>query len=66
MVVDDIVRRILGLADFLENDRFFAAQLIRVEDRMLNHVGDQIDGERQGFAQNASVKRRLFPPGPCV
>ncbi len=47
MVEDDVVRRVLGLADLLQDDAALALQLRGVIGRMLQDVGDDIDGERQ-------------------
>ena len=46
-IEDDVVGRVLGLADLLQHDGALALELARVEGRMLQDVGEDVDGERR-------------------
>ncbi len=63
MVEDDIVGRIVRLSDFLQHDRTLAPQFGFVEGRMLQQVGDDVDGQRDILFQNAGVIGGVFPRG---
>ena len=63
MVEDDIVRRVVGLAYFLKDDRPLTRQLPLVEQRMLQQIGDDIDGKRDIFLQNAGIIGGVFASG---
>ncbi len=45
-VEDDIVGRIDRLADLLQDDGALAIELGRIEERMLQDIGEDVDGER--------------------
>ncbi len=55
-VEDDVVRRVVGSADFLQDHMLFALQLVGVEFRIGQYVGENIDGERDVVTQNAGVE----------
>jgi hypothetical protein len=52
-VEDGVVGRVVGGAQFLQDDVLFALQLILVEFRILQDVGQQIEGERHVVLQDA-------------
>ena len=55
VVEDDVVGRVLGLADLLQHDRALARQLALVEHRVLEDVGNDVEGERHVVRQHARV-----------
>ena len=55
VVENDVVRGVVGLADLLQHDRAFAGQLVRVEHRVLQNVGDDIESERHVVGQHLGV-----------
>jgi hypothetical protein len=63
VVEDDVVRRVDGLADLLQHHGPFAHQLLRVELRVLQDVGDQVEGERGILGQNLGIESRGLAPG---
>ena len=60
MVEDDVVGRVVGLADLLQDDAALALQLGRVEDRVLQDVGEDVERERDILLQHLGVDRRCF------
>ncbi len=44
MVEHDVVRSIVGLTDLLKNYRALALDLLRLEGRVLQYVGEDIEG----------------------
>ena len=46
MVEDDVVRRVVGLADLLQDDAALALQLLRLEAAMGQDVADDVGAER--------------------
>ncbi len=55
MIEDAVVGGVVGLANFLQHHGAFARQLVLVEGRVLQDVGDDIDGERRILGQNLGV-----------
>ena len=46
-----IIGRIVGSGDFLQDDVFLALELIDIENRIAHDVGDDIEGQRPIVAQ---------------
>ena len=63
MIEDDVVGRVVGLADLLQDDGALALQLGRVEDRVLQDVGEDIERERRVFFQHLGVIGCAFTRG---
>ena len=55
MVKDQIIRRVLAHADFLQNDVTFLGELILGQGGMLRHIGEYINCERQIIGQQVDV-----------
>ena len=60
MIEDDVVGRVVGLADFLQHDRPFAHQFGLVEGRVLQKIADNIDRQRDVLFQDARVIGGIF------
>ena len=54
IVEDDVVGRVARFAQFLQDDVLLALQLVGVEMRAQDQVGDQLDAERQMLGQDAA------------
>src|SRR5579883_754137 len=54
-IEDDVVGRIVGLSDFLEDDGALAVELGRIEDRVLENVGEDVDRQRDILFQHLGV-----------
>jgi hypothetical protein len=52
MIENYVVGRIVGLPDLLQDDPALAFELLRVESRMLQNVGEDIEGERNVLLQH--------------
>ena len=61
IIEDHVVGGIKGLVDFLNNNILLAGQLGAVHDRMLQNVGDDIDGQRHILFHDFGVVRGRFP-----
>ena len=59
-IEDHVVGGVLGLVDFLHDHVLLAGQFVGVHDRMLQNVGDDIDGQGQVFLQDLGVIRGVF------
>ena len=57
-VEDDVVGRIVRRADLLQDDMLLALQLILVEFRIHQNVGEDVDRERHVVLQDAREERR--------
>ena len=66
MVEYDVVRSIVGLADLLQDHRALALDLLRLEGRVLQYVGEDIEGERNVFLKHLRVVGRTFARGVSV
>ena len=66
MVEDDVVRRVVGLADFLEDHAALALQLLRVEGGMAEDVANDVGAERQILLQHLDVVGGLLARGVGV
>ena len=63
VIENDVVGRVFGLADFLDDDAFFARQFFVVEDGVLENVGQNIDGQRDVVFEHARVVGGLLAAG---
>ena len=63
MVEDDVVGRVVGLADFLQNDAALALQFLRFEHRMGQDVADDVEAQRGVFLQHLDVIGGLLARG---
>ena len=59
-IEDHVVGGVVGLVDFLDDDALFAGQFPLVHHRMLQDVGDDIDGQFQVLLENFSVVRGVL------
>jgi hypothetical protein len=66
MVEDDVVGRVVGLADFLQDDAALALQLLRLEGRMGQDVADDVGAERGVLLQHLDVVGGLLARGVGV
>ena len=60
MVEDDVVGGVGGLADFLKHHRALPDQFLAVEDRVLEHVGDEVERQRRVVVQDLGIIGRLL------
>ena len=65
-IVDDVVGRVLDHLDLLQDDRFLALQLVGVEERVQEDVGQEIDGERQVLVEDLDVEAGMLLGGEGV
>jgi hypothetical protein len=56
LVEDDVVRRVLGRADFLHDHALLALQFLGIEGRVRQDVGQHVDCQRHVGAQHARIK----------
>ena len=63
MVEHHVVGGVVGLVDFLENDRALARQLVGRQDRVLHDVGDDVHAQRQVLLENLGVIGGVFARG---
>ena len=66
MVEDDVVGRVVGLADLLQDHGALAFELGRVEGRMQQDVGEDVERERHVLLQHLGVIRGAFARGVGV
>ena len=66
VVEDHVIGRVFGLSDFLDDDALLALEFFEVEGRVLEDVGQDIDGERYIIAQDPGVIGSLFACGVGV
>ena len=60
-VVHDLARRVVVHLDLFEHDLLLARQVVGSEARVLQHVGEHVDGARQMAVDDVRVEaRRLF------
>jgi hypothetical protein len=55
MVEDDVVGRVVGLADLLQDHRALAFELVALEGRVLQDVGEDVERERRVLLQYLGV-----------
>src|SRR5213592_821351 len=65
-VVDQVVGCVLHHLDLLEHDRLFALELLGVEDRVEEDIGQEVDRERQMLVEHLDVEARVFLGGEGV
>ena len=66
MVEDDVVRRVVGLADFLEDDAALTLQLLGEEGGVGEDVADDVGAEIEVLLQQLDVIGGLFTGGVGV
>ena len=66
MVEDDVVRRVVGLADLLQDDAALALQLLGVEGGVGQDVADDVGGQRRVLLQHLDVVGGLLARGVGV
>ena len=66
VVEDDVVGRVVGLADLLQDHGALALQLLRVEGRVRQDVADDVGGQRQVLLQHLDVIGGLLARGVGV
>ena len=66
MVEDDVIRRVIRLADFLQDHAALALELLRREGAVGQDVADDVSPERQVFLEQLHVIGGLFPGGVGV
>ncbi len=54
-IEDDVVRRVVGGADLLQDHMLLAFQFLRIELGILQDVGENIDGQRHVVAQHPCI-----------
>ena len=65
-VVDDVVGRVLDHPDLLQDHRLLALQLLGVEERVQQDVGQEIDRERQVLVEHLHVEAGVLLGGEGV
>ena len=63
IIEDDIVGRVVGLPDLLQNDGPFAFEFGRIEGRVQQDIRENVECERQILLQDLRVIRRAFARG---
>ena len=63
IVEDDVGWGVARLAKFLEDDLLFAGEIVGLEMRREDHVGDHLDPERQMFGEQGRGKARALAVG---
>ena len=63
MVEHDVVRRVIGLADFLQDHAALALQLFGLEGRVAEDIADDVDAEAEIFLQQLDVIGGLLARG---
>ncbi len=63
IIEDDVVGRVVGLADLLQDDGALAFELGRVEGRVLQDVGEDVERERHVLLQHLGVIGRALARG---
>ena len=66
MVEDDVVGRVVGLADLLQDDGALALQFLGLEGRVLQDVGEDVERERHVLLQHLGVIGGAFARGVGV
>ena len=66
IIEDDVVGRVVGLADLLQDHRALALELLRIEGRVLQNIGEDVEGERQILLEHLGVICRAFARGVGV
>src|SRR5213596_2779054 len=65
-VMDQVVGRVLHHLDLLEHNRLFALELLGVEDRVQEDVGQEIDRERQVLVEHLDIEAGVLLRGEGV
>jgi hypothetical protein len=65
-VVDEIVRRILHHLDLLQHHTLLPLQLIGVEARVQQDVGEEVHGQREMLVQDLHVEARVLLGGEGI
>ncbi len=60
MIENHVIRRVLGLADLLDDHALLALEFLEIKRRVLEDVGEDIDGKRHVIAQHPRVVRGLL------
>ena len=63
IIEDDVVGRVVGLPDLLQDDGALAFEFGRIEGRVQQDVGENVERERQILLQHLGVIRRAFARG---
>ena len=66
MIEDDVVRGVVGLADLLQDHGALALHLLRLEGRVLQDVGQDVERQRHILLQHLGVKGRALARGVGV
>ena len=66
IVEDDVIRRVVGLADLLQDHAALALQLLRLEGGVRQDVADDVGTQRGVLLQQLDVVRRLLTRGVGV
>jgi hypothetical protein len=59
-IEDDVVRRVLGLHDLLQDHRALAAEFAVVERRVLQNIGYDVHRQRHILFQHLGVERSVL------
>ena len=65
-LVDQIVGRVLDHLDLFEHDLLFALDVLRIERRVTDDVGENVHGERQVLVEDFDVVARVLFRGERV
>src|SRR2546422_865793 len=65
-VMDQVVGRVLHHLDLLEHNRLYALELLGVEDRVQEDVGQEIDRERQVLVEHLDIEAGVLLRGEGV
>ena len=62
-VEDDVVGRVVRGADLLQDDVLLALEFVGIEGRVLQDVGQEVDGQRHVVRQHAGIEGRRLDAG---
>ena len=65
-IKDDIVGRVVGQTDFLEDHAAFNIHVMRIEHRVHQNIADNVEPKRHVLFENARVIGRHFAAGVGV
>ena len=64
--MDKVVRIVLGIFQFFQNDQLLLFDFLFREQRKLNQIGKNVDGKLGELIQHARVVTRMFLGGKSV
>ena len=66
IILHEILRRIFDRVNFFDNDGLLFGHFIRVKNRIGQHIGQNVDGERQMFVKKMRIIASQFFAGERI